>query len=347
MKQLKNRPVLFLLATIFSFALLTGSALSAPARVYKLRLGAVSSLPSPGARFVLEFKGILEKATDGRISVEAYHSGTLGTTTQMIQGLQDGSIEGVCVPINYYESYVPELGVLGIPMFFDSGEQAYRLCGEKGTELNEVITRMMAEKGFTLATLLISSDSKIISLTPINKFEDLKGMKIWCLPNKLVVSTMNAFGAAPVNFDTGDLAVGIQQKTIDGAYTGTTLLAPQKLYETAKYFFISDVSINFNIQSLVYSKEFTDSLPPDLLEILLETSVKADREVYLPMNTDYMNESLYEIIDAPGMTVTYADEEFITKARAAVAHLAGEFLEKVPSAQHFYDVAKKAIEADR
>jgi len=316
-------------------------------KVYTLRLAAASTPPGPGASFIVALEKFIEEGTNGRIDVQVYHSGTLGTTNQVIQGIQDGSIEGACLPLNYYEPSVPELGIFGLPMFFDNSEQAVRLCSEKGTELNDLLMSAFSEKGFFLAKPLVASNNMFITIKPIEKYEDLKGLKLWCQSNSILVSTLNAFGATPVNFETGDLAVGLQQKTIDGAYANSVLIAPQKLYDMAKNLLVSDVTITFSVHGIIYSKIFIDSLPPDLRDLLLEATLKGHDEFYTPYNTEYIKESYDEIMNAPGVITTHADEEFIAKARAAVASLGDDFIANVPSAKPIYEAAKAAIEADR
>lgn len=62
---------------------------------YIVRIG----MPTAGKHFqnftAEQYKETIEKATNGDIIVEIYPSSQLGTATQMIQGVQDGSIEGV------------------------------------------------------------------------------------------------------------------------------------------------------------------------------------------------------------------------------------------------------------
>jgi len=368
-----KRALSAIMATIFLFALLASCSsqspsgspgtstetASAPAptqgdtaapadgKVYTMRLGAISTAPTPEAVFIEELEAYIEEATNGRIDVEAYPSGTIGTTTQMIQGLQDGSVQGVCVPINYYESYVPELGILGLPMFFKDAEQAYKFCSTPGTDFHETLDTLLEAKGFVVGTWGISASSTLISTKPVAKFEDFNGLKVWCLPNKQIVAAMTALNAAPVNFDTGDLAVGIQQKTVDAAYTGAQLLAPLKLQETAKNLFILSTPMNFNVQALMCSKIFIDSLPADLAELLIQTIEKGGKEIHYPMAVATIEKSLKALMEAEGMTVVYSDDEFTAKAKEAFKPLADEFLSKVPTAKPIYDMAVQMIAEDK
>jgi len=327
----------------------TNAAAAAPGKTAKaeftMRIGSISTPPTPEPVFITELESVIEEATGGRIDVEVYTSGTLGTTVQMITGLQDGSVQGVCVPINYYESYVPELGVLALPMLFKNADQGYRICRDPG-KVHDLLDKYMESKGFVVGAWLTSADSCLISVKPINKFEELKGLKVWCSSNSTLVAEMKSFGCDPVNFDTGDLAVGLQQKTIDGAFTGTQLIAPQKLYESAGYILVpKEVSLGFNIQSLILSKIFVDSLPQDLRDILLKTIEQAGVDIHYKYAVPFAESTLKEILDA-GTVPYYVDEDFAAKAKAATSNIAADFLAKTPSAQELYDAVVKQVEED-
>lgn len=329
-----------------------GASSSAPApapapagdgKVYTMRIGAVSSPPTPEPVYILALVDYIAEATGGRVKVEAYHSGTLGNAAQMIQGLQDGSVDGVCIPSNYFESSVPELGILGLPMYFNYGDQAYRFCKTPGNGFHEMLNEFVEAKGFVIGSWLISSTSALLASKPVSSVDDFKGLKVWCNPNTRIVDALSALGAAPVNFDTGDLAVGMQQRTVDAAYIGPTLLAPQKLYESAKNLLLFSEPMNFTTNVLMTSKAFADSLPADLREILYEALARSGEEIHYPICIQTIEDTTQELINADGMTVVYTDSEFTSRARALVEPLVDKFLNEVPSARPLCDLAVKLM----
>ncbi|MCL2010602.1 MAG: TRAP transporter substrate-binding protein [Synergistaceae bacterium] len=346
----KRKALTLFIAAAMAFMLLACCCISesaaADGRVYRMRMGAISSPPTPEAVFIEELVDFIHEATGGRIVAEAYHSGTIGNNTQMISGLQDGSVHAVAIPINQYESYVPELGVLGLPMFFRDAEQAYQLCKTPGNGFHEMLEEAMQARGFMIGTWGISAGSTLISTRPVAQFEDFNGLKVWCLPNARIVDTMNALGAVPVNFSTGDLALAVQQRTVDAAYTGVQLLAPQMLHETAKHLFVLSTPMNFNVQALVLSKVFMESLPEDLRETLQEALLRAGTDIHYPLAIQAIEDSMNVLKNADGMTVVYSDEVFTERAREAFAPIAEIFITAVPSALPLYERAVELIAAE-
>ena len=316
---------------------------SGDGKVYTMRLGAVAAPPTAQAVFITELKDIIEEATNGRIIVEAYHSGTLGTVVQMIEGLQQGTVAGVAVPANFYESNVPELGVLALPMFFEDHEQLYRICNTPGNGFHEMLAELLEAKGFVPGVWSIAFPMLLISNKPIATIEDFKGTKIWSQPNAQIANAFKALGAVPVNFDTGDLAVGLQQKTVDAAYSSPQLFGPMKLHDTAKNMFVFTTPMHSSINPIVLSKVFMDSLPSDLQEMVIETLRRADSEVYYDLAYASQNRSFPMMTDADGMSVVYSDDAMTADLRQLLVPLYEDFLASVPSARPLYDKAAELI----
>ncbi|MGQ9823987.1 MAG: TRAP transporter large permease subunit [Desulfotomaculales bacterium] len=80
-----------------------------------LGLGTASAGEHQQNKTMEEFKKRLEAKAGDRITVENYPASQLGTAAQMIQGLQDGSVQGVLLPSGYYGSVVPQISVIDLP----------------------------------------------------------------------------------------------------------------------------------------------------------------------------------------------------------------------------------------
>ena len=310
-----------------------------PGKVYTLRAAAASVDPSSEALCNEEFKRLIEEATD-RIVVETYPGGAAGTNVQTITGLQDGSIQAVCIPAGYWEAFCPEIGVTGLPMTFAGPEEIYQVLKEDG-ELGDLLDAALAEKGFVIGAWLRDCDSRFLSKKPIGSVADLKGMKVWCMANTKINDTINALGGTAVNFDTGDLAVSLQQGTIDCVYTGNTLFRALKLYESAKYLDISKVVINVN--ALMLSKPWLDSLPEDLRQIVMDCAEQAGQWHY-DYNTTQLDACMTQFIDN-GVTVSYADDAFLDYAKEVTKPIIEGYVNQSDTCKAIYDAAIKQVDA--
>ena len=87
---------------------------------YTIRLGTPTGGKHQQNVTMEEFKSRVEAASNGAITVELYPTSQLGTAPQMIEGVQNGTIEGVLIPSSYFASYAPAIAILDLPFLFDS-----------------------------------------------------------------------------------------------------------------------------------------------------------------------------------------------------------------------------------
>jgi len=111
------------------------------------------------------------------------------------------------------------------------------------------------------------------SKRPINKLEDIKGLKIRTILNPLYVDMLNALGANAVPMPFPELYTALEMKTVDGQENPETSVDSSKFYEVQKYF-SADRHI-YNPQMIMVSKKFWDTLSADEKKIFEEAMVEA------------------------------------------------------------------------
>jgi TRAP-type C4-dicarboxylate transport system substrate-binding protein len=103
---------------------------------------------------------------------------------------------------------------------------------------------------------------------PVNKPEDLKGMKLRVVNSQEMIDTINAFGAIAVPMGFNDVYSAWQLKTIDGCEGTTTHMVTQKYYEltnTGVLLWYMHVP-----NPLIMSKQLWDTIPADDKKIFLD-----------------------------------------------------------------------------
>src|SRR5699024_6037653 len=68
--------------------------------------------------YATKFKELIEEETDGRISVDIYTAGTLGTNMDVLQSLQTGAIELAITSPGFSGDVIPESNIMSIPFLF-------------------------------------------------------------------------------------------------------------------------------------------------------------------------------------------------------------------------------------
>jgi tripartite ATP-independent transporter DctP family solute receptor len=203
----------------------------------------VGGPPDVPVRMAFEFfcKEVASR-TNGEIIIK-YHPKTLvSDETRAMDMCRSGSIAFTEAGASFY-SYFPMANSIRLPFLFRNDEHFYAVVrGPIGKEIEKTI-----EKNYNLK-LVFWIDWGFRQLVnnkrPINKPEDLAGLKLRVVKSKLDVDTINALGATAVPMSWAETIPAIQQGVVDGLDLALATLATFRMYEVIKY-----VSVTSHINS--------------------------------------------------------------------------------------------------
>lgn len=300
---------------------------------YTIRLGTPTGGKHQQNVTMEEFKARIEEASNGAITVEMYPTSTLGTAPQMIEGVQNGTIEGVLIPSSYFASYAPAIAILDLPFLFDAdgsaSAQAQKLLSE-GTSLDDY----MYSKGFKVGGWLLGGNSYILSTFPIEKLSDFNGHRLWTLPSPTLQSSLSAYGASVTSLDPSDVAVGLQNGTIEGVLTDCTFCYTQGLYESAKN--INLCPAGSFINCFFFSADWMDSLPQNVQDLILSTAKDVVDNYEVDYMTQYSQDAMQAMIDAGAVQIE-PSQELLDAMKEATASLHETFKNTDSDCAAIYD----------
>lgn len=105
----------------------------------------------------------------------------------------------------------------------------------------------------------------LFTKNPLQKLEDIKGMKIRTFSVGLA-DFVAALGGEPVSMPVADLYTGLERGTIQGAITGPDQVEGQRLYEVCKG--LTDILCGSSPAYTVISKKSWDRLPAEFKKVL-------------------------------------------------------------------------------
>ncbi len=184
----------------------------------------------------------LEELSGGEWSGKQAPAGVLGGERDMIEGLQIGSLDVVITSSGPLGNFVPEVYALDLPFLFRDYDHARNtLDGEIGQELlkkideNNLVGLAWSENGFRHIT-----NSK----HPVKTPEDLKGLKLRTMENKVHMAAFEEMGASPTPMAFPELFTALQQGVVDGQENPITVITATKFWE---------VQDNLSLTGHVYS----------------------------------------------------------------------------------------------
>ena len=176
----------------------------------------------------------LEELSGGRLTIDIYPSGVLGSEVQCIEQLQSGELAMTKTSTAAMESFIPELGIFGVPYLFDDEDHFWEtLEGGVGKDLLSV------GRGTGLVGLCYydaGSRNFYSAKKPIRTPDDLKGMKIRVQNSRMAIAMIETLGGSPTPIAFGELYSALAQGVVDGAENNPPSFESSRHYEECKYF---------------------------------------------------------------------------------------------------------------
>ncbi|MBD5803251.1 2,3-diketo-L-gulonate-binding periplasmic protein YiaO precursor [Azoarcus sp. Aa7] len=210
-----------------------GLALSAGAHAETvLKLGYTPTKDSHYAAGADAFAEELAKRTNGRFKVQQFPASALGGEREMIEAVQLGTQDMVLTSTGPVGNFVPEARIVDIPFLFRDYDHAHKvLDGQIGQDLLKkfpgkgLVALAWYENGFRHIT-----NNK----RPVNSPEDVKGLKLRTMENKVHMEAFKTMGVLPTPMSMAELFTALQQGTVDGQENPIPVILSNKLYQVQK-----------------------------------------------------------------------------------------------------------------
>jgi tripartite ATP-independent transporter DctP family solute receptor len=239
---------------------------------YTLKIHMVVNEQDPVYLGYSEFKKAVEKRTNGKVKIELYPNGVLGSDEDLLQQAMLGGNIAVNSDAGRLGVWVPEIGILLAPYLTDSVDEMQKLV--KSDLVKGWLDKLSKEKGLMVLSFNYYTGARnFVTKKGISTPEDLKGLKIRTPGSPVWQETIKALGASPVSLPWTETYPALEQGVIDGAEAQDSATDGAKLYEIAKY-----ISKTGHIQlwnCLVVGAKWFESLPQEYQQILIEESTKA------------------------------------------------------------------------
>ena len=307
--------------TAFAAAVLMLSLGTADAAEYKkMTIRAATANPQGSLHVVAidKFKEIVEKESNGAITVQTFYGGSLGDEQANVKQLRNAEIHLAVLADGNLTPFAPQAGVFILPYMFPKISDAEKLFGNEAF-MNKTADAI-AKQSRTRPLSWLVGGYRIItnSKKPITCVDDLKGLKIRTMTNDLHVAYFQYLGALPTPMAFNELYTAMQQGTVDGQENPTAMIWNNNIYEVQKYMTVSEHI--WTSTALCVAENFLESLPQDYQDAIREAGANTTA-LQAEMITEENQSLLQNIEDARVEVTTLSDEakaEFQQKAKESV-----------------------------
>ena len=211
-----------------------------------------------------KFAEIVAAKSGGKIKVNVFPGGQLGSDQANVSALQGGTLEMASMNSGIFASQVKEFAAFDLPFMFANGKEADAVVdGPFGQKMHA----KLEEKGLVgLGYYELGFRNITNSKRPITKVEDIAGLKLRVIPNPINVDWVKALDANPTPLPWPEVYAALEQKAVDGQENPVATIWGAKLHEVQKYMTLTNHQ--YNPQSVVISKKFWDTLSVDEKKII-------------------------------------------------------------------------------
>jgi tripartite ATP-independent transporter DctP family solute receptor len=302
MQPTGRRQVLKQLASVAATTLVPGVVLAQGSGKFNLKIAISIPESHPTTAALKTACAEILRESSGRLNIEVYPNGQLGSDTDTVSQVRSGAIDFVCTANSIWGNLVPVASINLVAFAFPDYATVWKaMDGDLGAHIRssfDKVNLVPVGKVFDHGFRQVTNSSK-----PIVSPKDIVGMKIRVPVSPILTSVFKGLEASPASIPVGELYTALQTKVVDGQENALPLVESNKLYEVQKY--LSYTSHVWDCFTLVGNKKNWNALPEDLRQLatrILDANAVKQREAHAALNT-----SLEAKFKASGMQFNAVD----------------------------------------
>ena len=253
------------------------SALAAPAitraQAAPIRLVFSHHLPTThlGHRITETFASRVKDGTNGQVTIDIRPASQLFNLRTSAEALQLGTLDMCWSDLGTLANWQPHLGFVSMPFLFNDFDHVKRvLYGPAGRQVSEVAKDAL---GVEILSLGASGFRVFLSKKPINKADDVRGIKLRVPEIPTWVAMARAMGANPTPIPAGEMYTALQTGVIDAIEVPADFIISAKIYEVAG--FATRTHHIFTEVSMMASSKKMATLPANVQKVIRDEAVRA------------------------------------------------------------------------
>jgi tripartite ATP-independent transporter DctP family solute receptor len=268
--------------------------------VTTLRLASTSHPGDDGDLASKRFAQLVSQKTNGRLKIQLFPGGQLGTETELLPKLKSGSVDIYLGSSSVASTAVPELKLFDLPYVLKNYDEANQTFG--GGKITDLADNAISKDGYVnLGFIYFGFRDTICNGLKIQSPNFFKGVKIRVPQSPIPLNLFKLLGASPQPIAYTEVFTALQTKLVTCVEDPDELILTSNLYQVAK-----DVSITrheFSSGVTLMDKKKFDNLSPEFQKALREAGAETSK--YARALTQANNAKALETLTKDhGVTIT-------------------------------------------
>lgn len=287
-------------------AIAAPNILRAQALVLRWADGQPAAHPSPQS--AVKAAAEIKEKTGGRIDVQSFPNGQLGSSRDMVESVASGALTMVTEGAAQLGQFVPQLSIIEAPYIWKDAAHMTRAL--KSPLIDELNKALVEKRGMRMIGVNYYGVRHLTSgKKAINSVEDMKGFKLRVPEVDTFRAMAEAWGARPTPLNFSELYLALSQGAVDGQENPLPTIASAKLGEVQKYLVLTAHIITPRL--VIVNEAAWNKIPQADRDIVVAAIDKAatwqDNEIL------EQEKGLADTLAKGGMTVIKPDNEAFRK----------------------------------
>ncbi|PAV25912.1 tripartite ATP-independent transporter DctP family solute receptor [Tamilnaduibacter salinus] len=267
--------------------------------------------------YAQEFKTRLQDASDGQLKLEIYPYGSLGTSSQLTELIQQGAIELAFASPGHLASVIPEVGLFTLHFVLSDDNDINKevLSSDK---VKDILQPQYEKQNMELLTIVPEGWMVWTADKPLRTPGDFSDFKMRTMTSPILTQSYKAYGANPTPMPYSEVYSGLQLEQIDGQVNPIFAIEEMSFYEVQDYMIMANHA-QF-ISTLVTNDKWYENLPEQQRTWLDDTRDGMVDYIYRKQ-AEFNEKRLQTIKDAGGtevITLTNDEREAFRQASMGV-----------------------------
>jgi len=249
---------------------LTGFS-KAEAQVIQMKFAHYAEESHPGHLAAKQFAAKVEERTKGQVKIAIYPANVLGSPPEQCEQVRLGATDMSLPTQGALDKYVKAFSVVMLPFVYDNYDHVHRTLD--GPSMGWFAPLAEKEGFIVLSNWEWGFRNLTNNKRPINKPEDVKGLKIRVPPEIQLQAAMEALGGIVTKIAFPELYMALAQGVVDAQENPIAVIYHNKFYEVQKYLALTRHVYN-NMVHVVSTKTWA-KLTPEQHKIFREESKSA------------------------------------------------------------------------
>ena len=191
----------------------------------------------------------IKERTEGRVQIKYYGGGVMGNDAKVLGKIRIGALQGGAFTPGALANIYPDLNLYGMPLVFDSEEEAAYVRDR----LDTVLEDGLENAGFVNFGFAAGGFAIVMSNTPVRSLDDLKGKRVWVPEgDNISYASMEALSLAPVTLPLTDVLTGLQTGLIDIVATSPIGALVFQWHTKVKY--VTEIPLSYTLGFMAVDK---------------------------------------------------------------------------------------------